>query len=507
VRETLLGRALQPLPALLAAALVSPGCHSNGQAAGDAIGRTDGGPIAASTSVLEHHGAPSRAGVYAQAGVAGGALRLDPAFHAVVEGFIYAQPLFLDQGGSDLVIAVTEQNKVYALDARSGATVWSRTLGTPVPLARLPCGNIDPLGITGTPIVDAASRTLYLDAMTTPDGGATRRHLVFALATDDGSTRPGWPVDIGATARAGSRAFDSAVQNQRGALLLLNGILYVPYGGHFGDCGDYRGWVVGISTSSPAQVTAWATSGTGGGVWAPSGIASDGTSLYVATGNTLGASNWVGGEAIIRLAPGPVFGGQTSDYFAPSNWLSLDGSDTDLGGSGVVLINIPAASTPRLAAALGKDGNVYLVGRDNLGGIGTALYSSHVSSEEIIVASAVYTTANGTYLVFRGSGLGCPAGQSGDLVALQITPPAARVAWCASAYGRGSPMVTQSAGATAVWSLGAQGDGRLHAYAGDTGAPLGQSDAMGSIRAYNTPIAAKGRVFVGGDGAVYALLP
>jgi hypothetical protein len=85
-------------------------------------GRTDGGPIAASTSVLEHHGSPSRAGVYAQAGVAGGALRLDPAFHASVDGLIYAQPLFLDQGGSDLVIAVTEQNRVYALDARSGAT-------------------------------------------------------------------------------------------------------------------------------------------------------------------------------------------------------------------------------------------------------------------------------------------------------------------------------------------------------------------------------------------------
>jgi hypothetical protein len=504
---TLLGRALQPLPALLAAALGSPGCHSNGQATGDVNGRTDGGPIAASTSVLEHHGGPSRAGVYTQAGVAGGALRLDPAFHAGVDGLIYAQPLFLDQGGPDLVIAVTEQDKVYALDARSGATVWSHTLGAPVPLARLPCGNIDPLGITGTPIVDAASRTLYLDAMTTPDSGATKRHLVFALSTDDGSTRPGWPVDASATVRAGSMAFDSAVQNQRGALLLLNGILYVPYGGHFGDCGDYRGWVVGISTSNPTQVTAWATSGLGGGVWAPSGVASDGTSLYVSTGNTIGASSWVGGEAIIRLAPGPVFSGLGADYFAPPNWRFLDNTDADVGGSGVALVDMPAASTPRLAAALGKDGAVYLVNRDNLGGIGTALYGAVVASEEIINASAVYTTSSGTYLVFRATGLGCPAGQSGDLVALQITPPTARVAWCAPAHGRGSPMVTQSAGATVVWSLGAQGDSRLHAYAGDTGAPLGQSDAMGSIRAFNTSIAAKGRVFVGGDGAVYALLP
>jgi outer membrane protein assembly factor BamB len=168
---------------------------------------------------------------------------------------------------------------------------------------------------------------------------------------------------------------------------------------------------------------------------------------------------------------------------------------------------MPGASTPRLAAALGKDGAVYLVSRDNLGGIGTALYSAVVASEDIINAPAVYTTGSGTYLVFRAAGLGCPGGQSGDLVALQITPPTARVAWCQPSYGRGSPMVTQSGGASVVWILGTQGDNRLHAYAGDTGAPLGQSDAMGSIRNFQTPIAAKGRVYVGGDGAVYALVP
>ncbi len=483
-------------PLMVAMASLALGCRSKG-----------GGPIAVATSVLEHHGGPSRAGVYAQAGVAGGALRLDPAFHASVDGFIYAQPLFLDQGGLDLVIAVTAQNKVYALDAKSGAAVWSRTLGAPVALAQLLCGNIDPLGITGTPIVDAASRTLYLDAMTTPDGGATKKHLIFALSVDDGSTRPGWPVDVSATARAGSMAFDSAVHNQRGALLLLGGVLYVPYSGHYGDCGDYRGWLVGISTSRPTQVTAWATTGLGGGVWAPSGVASDGTSLYVATGNTIGVPSWVGGEAIIRLAPGPVFSGQSADYFAPSSWPSLDGTDLDLGGSGVALIDMPGASTPKLVAALGKDGNVYLVGRNNLGGIGTALYNARVSSDQIITASVVYTTGQGTYLAFRGAGVGCPAGQTGDLVALQITPPSARVAWCASAGGGGSPMVTQSGGATVVWGLGAQGDGRLHAYAGDSGAALGDSDAMGGIRNFQAPIAAKGRVFVGGDGAVYALGP
>ncbi len=494
---------------LVAAALIL-GCHSAANVSGstdggDVSGRIDGGAIVAATSVLEHHGGPSRAGTYAQAGVAGGALHLDPAFHAPVDGSIYAQPLFVDLGGPDVLIAATEQNKVYALDARSGAVIWARTLGAPMPLSQLPCGNIDPLGITGTPVVDAASRTIYLDAMT--GGGGAAKHLVFALSVDDGSTRPGWPVDVSASAKAGSLAFDSTVQNQRGALALVGGVLYVPYGGHWGDCGTYHGWVVGISVANPAQVGAWATSARGGGIWGPSGIASDGTALYVATGNTFGATSWAGGEAIIRLAAGPAFSGQPIDYFAPSNWHALDDSDIDLGGSGVTLIDMPGASTARLAAALGKDGNVYLAARDNLGGIGSQLFSASVSSAEIINAPAVYTTAQGTYLAFRSTGVGCPSGQSGDLVAVQITPPTAHVAWCAQAHGRGSPMVTQSGGATAVWSLGAQGDGRLHAYAGDTGAVLGQSDAMGSIRAYNTPIAAKGRIFVGGDNAVYALMP
>src|SRR5438309_1794468 len=83
--------------------------------------------------------------------------------------------------------------------------------GCPAPRTILPCGNIDPLGVTGTPVVDLPSRTLFVDAMTTPDGRAVR-HLIFALSLDDGSTRSGWPVDASAAVRAGDLAFDSTVQ-------------------------------------------------------------------------------------------------------------------------------------------------------------------------------------------------------------------------------------------------------------------------------------------------------
>ena len=456
-------------------------------------GKIGGGPIAPQTSVLEHHGAPTRSGFYTSAGVAPGALHV--AWKTAVDGKIYAQPLFLDVGGDGALIAVTERNQVYALDAGTGAILWQRNLAAPVPLSSLPCGNIDPLGITGTPVVDASSRTLYLDAMTPGP-----KHLVYALSVDDGSTRSGWPVDVSAAARSGGVAFDSSVQNQRAALALLGGEVYVAYGGHYGDCGEYHGWVVGISTGNPSQVGAWATPAQGGGIWGPGGIASDGTSIFVTTGNTFGATAWAGGEAVVRLGPGAVFSGAPADYFAPSNWQQLDDQDADLGGSGVSIVG------SRLVA-LGKDGKAYLVDKANMGGVGGAVASTQVSPSEIITGPASYSTSKGTYLVFRSEGQGCPSGQSGDLVALAVKDSSVSVAWCADAHGRGSPIATANGSGAVVWTIGAQGDSRLHAYDGDTGAELGQSDAVGAVRAYQTPVAAKGRMYIGGDNAVYALAP
>src|SRR5262249_40812218 len=161
----------------------------------------------------------------------------------------------------------TESNNVYALDALNGSVVWQRNVGPPQPLWQLPCGNIDPLGITGTPIVDLPSRTLFFDAMTTPDIGTTKKHLIFALNVDTGTTNSGWPVDVGARFASGTPVFTPATQNQRSALGIVSNILYVPYGGHFGDCGTYYGWLVGIPLNNPAAAMAWATMATGGGSW------------------------------------------------------------------------------------------------------------------------------------------------------------------------------------------------------------------------------------------------
>jgi hypothetical protein len=186
----------------------------------------------------------------------------------------------------------------------------------------------------------------------------------------------------------------------------------------------------------------------------------------------------------------------------------------DIGGTAPILVDVEGATPSRLVVALGKNGKIYLLNRDNLGGVGPpdGVFSALVTSDEIINAAATYTTANGTYVAFKGTGLSCPSGQQGgDLTAVRVlpgNPPTAIIAWCASQNGLGSPMVTTTDGRSEaiVWSVGAEGDQALHGFNGDTGAPL-VSLPVGAVRRYSTPILASGRIFIAGDGRVYAFTP
>ncbi len=473
-----------------------------------------------SVSVLEYHNSPRRDGVYVDRTLtkaSAATFRIDPTFKARVRGAIYAQLLYVAGGinGKDVVIAASEANDVTALDAHTGKAVWTRNLGNPVPLRKLPCGNIDPLGITGTPVIDMVSRTIFLDAMTTPDNGVTKKHLIFALSLKNGATLPGWPVDVSAKITFGRETFDSSVQNQRGALALVKGTVYVPYGGHYGDCGNYHGWLVGVRAGNPATPRSWATGARGGGSWAPGGVASENGTVFIATGNTMGTSTWAGGEALLRFGAGPVFSGKTADYFSPANWRALDEGDIDLGGSGPIVLDLPGSTPSKLLVGLGKDGKIYLIDRTNLGGVGKGIAEARVARNAIIGGAAAYTTARGTYVVFKGNGSLCPAGQSGDLTAVRIVPgapPTVRTAWCARQNGKGSPMVSTTDGHSEaiVWSVGAEGDNRLHGFDGDTGQTVyngGVSgDVIGSVRRYQTPILAGGRIFVAADNTVKAFV-
>ncbi len=166
---------------------------------------------------------------------------------------------------------------------------------------------------------------------------------------------------MNATASYNGIPFISLDQENRGALALVNGIVYMTYSGYLGDCGNYHGWVIGVDINNPANVHGWATTAMGGGIWGYSGVVSDGTNMFVITGNTFNTGgNWMGGEAIIRLQAGPTWTGQPTDYWAPVNRFSLDNSDTDLGGVSAMLIDVPGATPSQLVLALGKDGNALL---------------------------------------------------------------------------------------------------------------------------------------------------
>ncbi len=461
-------------------------------------------PANASVNVTQHHNHDSRDGLYIDPAFTptnAANLARDTNFTGTITGNVYAQPLYIEDGpgGRAMVIAVTESNNVYALDAASGSIIWQRNVGTAI-TSGLPCGNISPLGITGTPIVDLASRSLFLDAETTPTAG-TFKHMIYSLNVDTGAINPGWPVDVSAAVSG----FDSSVQSERGALGILGSIFYVPYGGRFGDCGSYHGRVVGVQMNNPASVMNWATTITKAGAWSIGGVANDGTNLFVTTGNGSVTGTWGGSEAVIRLQPGPIFSGNPSDYWVPTNWQSLDSGDTDLGGSGPVIVDVPGATPPHLVVALGKDGNAYLINRDNLGGISAPVASLHVSGNSIIQAAATYRTNQGTYVVFRSNG--------STLSAFRITatnPPAITAAWTKSQSGVGSPFVTSTDGTNnmTVWSVGTGGDQRLHGYDGDTGAVVygggGPNDVIGGTHSYSTTgIVARGRIYVAGDNRVY----
>jgi hypothetical protein len=466
----------------------------------------------AQDNVLASRGGANRSGNFTVPGLTwerARSLHLDEAFQARIVGHVYAQPLFWRTPGSTSgrLLVATDDNNVYALDAITGSQIWTRSLGKPVPRSALRCGNIDPLGVTGTPVIDEATQSVYLDAAIADPSGP--RHRIFALSLDDGSPMPGWPIDVAEVLRGAPQPFNSRDQNERGALTIVDGMLYVPFGGHFGDCGDYHGWVVGVSLPNAAKVISWSTRARGGGIWEPGGISAVGHSLFVATGNTFGASSWSDGEAVFRLAPDLRRSSDKRDYFAPPDWRALDQRDLDLGGTAPLPLTI---GNQALILALGKDGRAYLLDQNDLGGIGGSVAVQTISRQPLRTAPAVYSVAGSTYVALQGPGVSCPAPASDhQLTVLKISAadrPTITQAWCGKVRGAGSPIVTTSDGSSdpIIWMVGAEGDNRLHGFKGDTGEPLLPADgpAMVGLRHFQTLIATMDRLYVGADGGIYA---
>jgi len=289
-----------------------------------------------------YHGSPSRAGA-ASAPLLAGTLRV--AATASLDAAAYAQPLV----ASGLVIVATENNTVYAFRAAAHTLVWRKHLAAPARRADLPCGNIDPSGITGTPAYDAASGSVFVVTE-----GADVHHTLVALDVRTGAVK--WRRNLDVLANR-----DRHAEQERGALLVANGRVYVPFGGRLGDCGNYVGYVVAVAISGAGAVSTYAVpTAREAGMWAPPGpVIGPGGDIYVASGNGAEVGGtYDGSDSVIRLSADL----RRVAVFAPSTWPQDNADDLDLGSMS------PAVVGDRLVIA-GKRGDVFLLSA-SLGGVG-----------------------------------------------------------------------------------------------------------------------------------------
>jgi outer membrane protein assembly factor BamB len=421
----------------------SGGSSSRG-ASSSAVGRSAPGGADWTT----YHGNAARDGVDVTAPPVG---RIARAWTSpLLDGEVYAEPLVV---GSEVLVA-TEGDSLYALDTATGHILWHAALGTPVPGGQLPCGDINPSGITGTPVADPASGLVYAVTFSQP-----AHHELVALDFRTGAVRFRKPAD--------PPGADPHVEQQRGALTLDAGAVYIPYGGLYGDCGAYHGWMVSLPAAGSGSLRSYQVpTQREGGIWAPPGAAVDDGSLFVATGNGSSGGAFDHGDSVIRLSPDLAEQG----FFAPTDWAHLNMTDLDLGTTG------PEPVAGGLIFMVGKDGEGYLLRAQDLGGIGGQAFGARVCSSAY--GGGAYSAP---YILVP-----CRDG----LVALrQGSGPSFSVAWRGPRFNAGPPVV--AGGAVFTIDLG---NARLQAFALDTGHAL-FSAPLGSVTHFAGPAAAGGRLF------------
>jgi outer membrane protein assembly factor BamB len=276
---------------------------------------------------------------------------LQRSWSRTLRGAVYGEPLVV---GTTLVVA-TERNDVYGLAARTGAVRWRVHLGPPQPLSGLPCGNIDPLGITGTPAADPATGSVFVVAETL---GA--HHTLWALDAATGTRR--WHRSLDVLAHR-----DRHAEQQRAALLVAHGRVLAAFGGLAGDCGNYVGYVTSTATDGQGATYHYAVpTPREAGIWTPPGpVLGANGNVYVSAGNGATTSGrWDHSDSVTELSPVRL---TRVSAFAPGSWREDNARDLDLGSMAPAMV--PAAG--RIVIA-GKRGVVYLL-RPRLGGVGSAV--------------------------------------------------------------------------------------------------------------------------------------
>lgn len=388
-----------------------------------------------------YHGDPSRRG-YVATGPDPSSPRV--AWRAALDGKVYASRLVV--GGR--VIAATENGTLYALDGTTGAVIWRQHLATPVPAAQLPCGNIDPVGITGTPVYDPQTAQLF--AIVTTSGG---KHYLKTVDVRSGGLRASREVDD-----PGSLP---STHLQRAALLLAYHTVYVAYGGNYGDCGQYLGRVAGVPVAGGAIHWFHVPSQREAGIWGASGpVAIPTGGVLVTTGNGQAFSGaWDHSDSLLKLSPtlGLVSG------FAPAGWAQENSVDADLGSMGPLLLS----STQAIAA--GKGGSVYLVSVANPGGVGHQL--ARLSGCRAFGGGAALPTSTGA-----DAFLPCTDG----VVQVHVAGNRMTQGWKAASSVTGSPVVVGHV----LWSV--QQNGTMVGIDYRTGKTV-VSMAVGSATRFATP--------------------
>jgi polyvinyl alcohol dehydrogenase (cytochrome) len=441
--------------------IVAIGCGSGSKPASSSAAVTPS--PAGKSSATKAHGAanwPTYHGDLARTGVDSTSPPLGQVHRAWsrgLDGPVYAEPLAV----GDRVYVATERNTVYALNAATGHIAWKRHLGKPVQASTLPCGNIAPVtGITGTPAISGG--TLYVVAFL-----SGYRHVLFGLRLHGGKVRLKRNVD--------AKRSDPRVHQERSALSVANGRVYVPYGGLTGDCGPYKGRVVSVKTrGKPHERVFTVGVGREGGIWAPSGAAVNGAGdLFVVSGNGDALQGFDEGNSVIRLSPKL----KQRDFYRASNSAQLNQSDTDLGSVGATLI------APNRLFVIGKEGLGLILNADHLGGTGGQLFSQGVCS-----GGAFGGLAFQAPLVF----VPCTDG----LYALRVNGDSFSSAWKAGGSA-GAPILAGGA----VWSI----DGStLHAYDPGSGSPIASFDLGDQVTHFPSPGAGGGRLFAPAGNRVVA---
>jgi outer membrane protein assembly factor BamB len=386
--------------------------------------------------------------------------QLSVAWNVALDGAVYAEPLVVDGH----VIVATEGNTIYSLNARTGQIEWHTNIGSPVSRSALPCGNIDPLGITGTPVYDPATGLVF--AVAEVSGPA---HVLVGVDVRTGEVRLRRSAD--------TEGMEPAPHQQRAALALSQGMVYIAYGGLFGDCGNYQGRVVASRTDGSGPLLAFQVpTSREGGIWAAAGPAVDAAGrLYVSVGNgaeVLG--DWDHSDSVLRLSPTLTL----EDGFAPNQWKQDNLMDADLGSLGPVLL------PDNLVFIAGKAGIGYLLRADALGGVGGQMLEKpvcHAYGGAAVVGSTLFVPCNeGLQQLQVGPG----ANPTGPVGSRDLT-----VGWRAEGVP-GSPVV----GGHTVYSL--DRSGTLYALDMDTGKARATVN-VGATSRFATPTLFGDRVFVG----------